>query len=289
MYDDQAMGQPSPAPGHDDNRDARDPVGTARPSAIGEDRSPNAWVCPFLRSIDEDDGLGLPIESPDPANRCAALPETVPQSLRQQELVCLTSGHVNCPRYLRGSTGPNDPPEPVPMVRPGRPAIAVAIAVFAGAFVLSLAFVVANGGLVLTAAEPTPSSGTAGVVTSAAPTAPPTPKPTPEPTVAPTPEPLPTPSVAPSASVPPTPLPTASATPTPTPKATAKPTSSRLALLKPCPDKPNCYLYVIRSGDNLFSIGKYFGVPLKTITALNPWVSSGLTVGRALQLPPPTR
>ena len=75
---------------------------SARPRPA-TDSSPNAWVCPFLRSIDDDRRLGLPVEVPDPVNRCASLHDPVPQSLRQQELVCLTSGHVNCPRYLRGS------------------------------------------------------------------------------------------------------------------------------------------------------------------------------------------
>jgi LysM repeat protein len=59
--------------------------------------------------------------------------------------------------------------------------------------------------------------------------------------------------------------------------------------LKPCPDAPNCYLYVIRSGDNLFSIANYFGVPADTVKAMNPWTKNGLTVGRSLRLPPPTR
>ena len=47
--------------------------------------------------------LGPPVEAPDPANRCVAVGAPTPQSARQQELVCLTSGHGNCPRYLRGA------------------------------------------------------------------------------------------------------------------------------------------------------------------------------------------
>jgi hypothetical protein len=68
-----------------------------------EDRSPDPEICPFLRAVDDADRLVAPVETPDPANRCAALRDAVPQSLRQQELVCLSSGHVNCPRYLRGA------------------------------------------------------------------------------------------------------------------------------------------------------------------------------------------
>jgi LysM repeat protein len=79
------------------------------------------------------------------------------------------------------------------------------------------------------------------------------------------------------------------ATPEPTPEATPVPTSGRYALLTPCPDKAKCWIYVIRSGDNLFSIAKYFGVSLNTVKSWNPWVNNGLTVGRELRIPPPTR
>ena len=67
------------------------------------------------------------------------------------------------------------------------------------------------------------------------------------------------------------------------------PTSDRYALLKPCPNKPDCWIYRVRSGDNLFSIANYFGVPLATVKALNPWTANGLRAGRDLILPPPTR
>jgi hypothetical protein len=267
-----------------------------RPGAIGEDRSPNAWVCPFLRAIDDDDALGLPVESPDPANRCAALSDAVPQSFRQQELVCLTSGHVNCPRYLRGSLGSAEASERVPATRTMTRAIAAALALFALAFLASLTFVLANGGLVLTAAaSPSPAGSVLGDVETAAPTA--TASPTSAPTVAPTAAPSATPSPTATPSASPTPTATASPTPTPTPtptpKATPKPpagaSKSRLALLKPCPDTPDCYIYVVRSGDNLTSIANYFGVPLSTVKTMNPWTKTGLKVGRELRIPPPTR
>ena len=88
----------------------------------------NPVICPFFRA--EWDGvIGPPIEAPDPANRCAALAEVVPQSLRQQQLVCLTSGHVNCPRYQHGAVAMT----PVPVARPRplatlTPAIAISLA-----------------------------------------------------------------------------------------------------------------------------------------------------------------
>jgi hypothetical protein len=77
-------------------------------------RSPDPAVCPFLRALDDKDELALPIAAPDALNRCAALREAIPQSLRQQELVCLTSGHVNCPRYLRGAMAAAEQPDARP-------------------------------------------------------------------------------------------------------------------------------------------------------------------------------
>jgi LysM repeat protein len=256
-----------------------------------DDRSPDPEICPFLRAVDDRDKLVAPVEAPDPANRCAALRDAVPQSLRQQELVCLASGHVNCPRYLRGAVVIAEAPDPV--VRAGRtlsPAILASVVVLVMAASASLAFVMARGGLELTAAAtPAPSaSATALAVASTVPTAVPTVAPTPAPTAAPTATPAPTPS--------PTPSPTAVPTAKPTPKPTAKPTappaarSDRYAVLRPCPDTPRCWIYRVRSGDNLYSIAHWFGVSLDSIYARNPWTrTQGLRAGQELRLPPPTR
>ena len=310
MRDDPPAGTQPPVAGIG----AIEPGSSQLPFAVNPEPSHDA-ICPFFQTIDVDGAPGAPIEAPDAANRCTALREPVPQSLRQQELVCLTSGHFNCPRYLRGSLVTGHPakaektgqavrpdktsdsakpdktshvikPEKVtPAGRTFTPALAGSLIVLTLAFLVSLGFVVTNGGLVLTPAAPTPS-GTGGVlaeVESAAPSASPTPLPTPSPTPMPTATTTPTPTATPIATASPTPSPTA--TPTPTPR----PTSDRYALLKPCTDAPNCYLYVIRSGDNLYSIARYFGVPQSTIEAWNPWTQNGLTVGRSLRLPPPTK
>ena len=85
-----------------------------------EGRSPDPAVCPFLRTQGTDGVLAAPIETPDAANRCAALAEAAPQSLRQQELVCLTATHVDCPRYLRGATAVTEVPV-APVISIGRP------------------------------------------------------------------------------------------------------------------------------------------------------------------------
>lgn len=276
-----------------------DDPGAAARASVGvhsepvDEASSNPRICPFLRSIDDGGRLGVPLEAPDPVNRCAALSEPAPQSLRQQELVCLTSGHVNCPRYMRGAMTSAKPVERVPTARIVTPAIAGSALALVGAFLLSVAFVVANGGLALTAAA---SGGPTGAVLGEAETAVPTaatPAPTPpaSPIATPTASPTPTPSPSPRPTPTPSPIATPNPSPTeaPTPAPTPKPSSNRYALLKPCPDTPKCYVYVVRSGDNLYSIVNYFGVSMKTVKAWNPWTADGLKAGRALRIPPPTR
>jgi hypothetical protein len=295
VFNDPAAGESPRGPIRLDEGAAPGPV-TAAPAMHYTDRVSDPRVCPFLRVIDDGERLGPPIEAPDPANRCASLREPVPQSLRQQELVCLSSGHVNCPRYLRGGLEVR-PARPVrtPRAAPAisvTPATAGALAIFVVAFLLSVGFVLANGGVVLTAVAPTPALS--GGVLGAIGTAPATPVPTPEPTPAPTATPAPTPTVAPTDTPEPTVSPLPSATPEPsvpppTAAPTAKPVSGRYALLTACPDRSGCWIYHIRPGDNLYSIANYFGVSLKTVQAWNPWTQSGLTVGRELRIPTPTR
>lgn len=253
-------------------------------------RSPNEWVCPFLRSVDDDERAGVPVEAPDPANRCAALREPVPQSLRQQELVCLTSGHVNCPRYLRGAVAVAElPPRSLRSGRSVSPAIFGSVVVLVLAFSASVAFVMSRGGLELTpAATSSPSASVVAVVVSGepsltatvAPSATPAPTDAPAPTTAPTADPSPTPAASPA--------PTAAQSPAPTSSPTS--TSDRYALLTACPDAPDCWIYRVRSGDNLASIANYFGVPLESIYDGNPWtLTTSLRAGQELRLPPPTR
>ena len=256
-------------------------------------RSDDPEICPFLRAVDGTNRLVAPVETPDPANRCAALRDPVPQSLRQQELVCLASGHVSCPRYLRGAVVITE--APAAAVRPGRsvsPAVLGSVLVLVMAASASLAFVLVRGGLELAVAAPTrtPAASVDAVAqVSASPvtTAAPTPVPTATPSLAPTPSPSPSPS--------PTPTPTPSPSPTPTPTPTAEPTprptptSDRFALLRPCPGTPRCWIYRVRAGDNLYSIANYFGVSQDSIYDRNPFVRNGLRPGQDLRLPPPTR
>jgi hypothetical protein len=291
VHEDPATTPPPRITDTDDAHVGRDPSDAAHAPSFSDTHSPNAWVCPFLRSLGDDDRLGPPVEVPDPANRCAALRDAVPQSLRQQELVCLTSGHVNCPRHQRGSHPSVEPLVRVRAAHVVTPAIAGSVALLVVAFLLSVGFVVANGGLTLGAgigaAPASPSGNVLGESESSAPTATSATTPTPTPDVTPT----PTPDVTPTPTPVVTPTPTPSPTPTATPASTypAGATASRMKLLTPCPDAPDCYIYRIRSGDNLYSIAKYFGVAYKTVKAWNTWTDSGLKVGRELRIPPPTR
>lgn len=276
-------------------------VATTPPSGVSmrlpildDARSPNPQICPFFRSADDQERLGPPIEAPSALNRCAAFGEPKPQSLRQQQLVCLGAAHSSCPRYLRG-TLVADPRRAAAETRGvvTRATLAAVLILVASAGA-SFAFVVARNGLALpelaaAAATPTPAP-TQVAVASLPPTPAPTPVITPPPTPVPTPTPASTPAPTPSPTPSPTPTPTPAPTPQPTPKPTPRPTSDRYAVLTPCPNKPNCYVYTVRSGDNLYSIARWFGIPLDTIYRLNPWTrTTPLKAGQQLILPPPTR
>ena len=240
--------------------------------------SPYAATCPFFRSETADGHLRAPIEAPHSANRCAAFGDPKPQSPRQQNYVCLAATHVDCPRYLRGAVAVRKATRRRRRVTTPTLVAIVILIVSAGA---SFAFVVARGGLTLpvapdSASAPVTARATSAPTVGSVAAATGTPTASPAPTVSPTPSPTPEP----------TPTPTAVATPAATPR----PSSDRYALLEPCADKPDCYVYTIRRGDNLWSIADYFGVPLATVKALNPWtVKSGINPGDQLILPPPTR
>ena len=166
---------------------------------------------------------------------------------------------------------------------------------------LSFGFVLQRGGLdlpeaALATATPTPPSPTTAEVvtpppsmqaTAAGSVAPAvaTPAPTPASTPPPTPTPTATPAPTPAATA--TPAPTSAATPAPT----ATPASDRYALLRPCPNRSDCWIYVVRSGDNLASIANYFGHSLDTIRAMNRQITNPTTIraGDQIRMPPPTR
>ena len=135
---------------------------------------------------------------------------------------------------------------PIEAAPPGRshravtPAVAGALVVLAASFALSVAFVLANGGLDLPAAARGPGSsgspGADGLTATASPTA----------TASSTSTAAPTASASAAPSVAPEPSPTAATKPTVGP--TGSGSASRYELLTACPATPDCWVYVVRSG-----------------------------------------
>ena len=272
-------------------------------------RSEDPSVCPFLRRAVEGN-LSAPDSEPSLDHSCVAIGAPRPQSLRQQELVCLRAAHADCPRYLRGAmvTAPVVVKRAAPTVPRATLAALLILVLSAG---ISFGFVVQRGGIAMPVVEATPTDDVAVVTTptpeapaatlapsaaatpdaspstgpaspsaSAEPAATPSPEPTPEPTAEPT--------QAPTAA--PTPSPVVTPKPEKSPRPTRKPTSDRYNLLTECPDRNNCWIYTVRSGDNLYSIANYFGHSLAVIYDWNPqYPDSRLRVGAQIRMPPPTR
>ncbi len=165
-----------------------------------------------------------------------------------------------------------------------RPATAAAWLIFLAAVLVVIAVLTARGGLTLPAIA-TPSPGVAGASPSLAGSSA---------TASATPGASPTlsasPSASPSASS--SPVPTASPTPPPSPSPSVSTPFSpdQLALLKPCPGKPACYQYRIKSGDNLHNIATFFGLTYPALLAANPQITnpSVIHVGQLIIVPFPT-
>jgi hypothetical protein len=260
-------------------------TGVFRPGP-GRDPVDPLATCRFLAREAEDGTLGPAGGVVDPAHRCVAIGEPLPQSSRQQELVCLVGAHVNCPRYLRGLLIAGTPPPP-PRREPISPAVIAATLILVAAIATSFGFLAVRGGFAL--ALPNPSADLVAAIGSPSPTpasTPVAPSPSVIPTETPPSSPSPTPTLSPTA----TPAPTATPSPQPpTATPTPAPSSNRYAVLTKCPSTPDCWIYVIRAGDNLRSIANWFGVNYDRMIAMNPNLRTPIHPGDSLRIPTPTR
>jgi len=159
-----------------------------------------------------------------------------------------------------------DAPSRPPARRTLTPAVLLATAFMVVCAVVSIGFVAANGGLVVPQLVAAASTGPTAALPSSEPASPATVSPAPTPAAT-----VPAPSSSqPGPSLAPTPI----------------PSLDPLAALPACPDHPGCYLYTIRRGDTLSSIGSHWLIPVSTLEALNPQVTdpSTIVVGQVLYL-----
>jgi LysM repeat protein len=159
-------------------------------------------------------------------------------------------------------------------------ATALAWLIVLAAVIVVIAVLSARGGLSLPAAA-TASPGVAAASPSVA-------SPSASPTASPSPS--PSPSRSPSPSVAPSPSAVPSTTPSVSPSPSTPFTPEQLAVLKPCPGKPDCYQYRIKSGDNLHNIATFFGVTYPALLAANSQITnpSIIHVGQQVIIPFPT-
>jgi len=57
--------------------------------------------------------------------------------------------------------------------------------------------------------------------------------------------------------------------------------------LEPCPDEPDCSIYVVVSGDSLAEIATRYGLTIERIRRQNPGMPRPLRVGQVIELPHP--
>ncbi len=278
-------------------------------SEPGRTPSSASDVCPLLVQAS---GAERRLAAPDAANRCGAWTPPRAIGLLQQRLVCLDGAHADCPLFIRSGAAPRGSraragvgagraipspglaPGTIPAAEPSeRPVAAgrwarsryrraavtgslpsptvIASILLLAALAVAFAFLSIRGGLALPAGELATESA---VASAGGPVASPPP---------------PSVSLPPSQSPSPSPAGTPSLSPAGTPAASSAALPTAYAGLDPCPDRPNCYVYRVRSGDTMTSIARHFGITPQALRAANPEISDPnlLHVGDILRVPLP--
>jgi nucleoid-associated protein YgaU len=165
-----------------------------------------------------------------------------------------------------------EPPSQPPARRTLTPAVLLAALFTTACAGVSIAYVAGHGGLELPGSSPR-SSAIAAASASPAAGPPGSPEPGQSAGASPSPEPALSSSPGPSPAGP---------SLAPTPVASIDP----LTALPVCPDHPGCYLYTVKRGDTLSTIGDHWLIGLSILEALNPEVSdpSTIVVGQTIYL-----
>ena len=61
--------------------------------------------------------------------------------------------------------------------------------------------------------------------------------------------------------------------------------------MRRCPNRSNCYIYVVEPGNNLVSIANYYRVSYDRVLQMNPQISNpaNLRAGDQVRMPKPQR
>lgn len=104
-------------------------------------------------------------------------------------------------------------------------------------------------------------------------------------------EPIASASSSPPAAVAPAPTDGPTPGPTRTPRPPPERITDRFPELAPCPRESSCYIYVVRTGDNFFSIVHYYRVDYDTVLRMNPGLGNPARIrpGDEIRIPTPRR
>lgn len=234
-------------------------------SEPGRTLPPALNVCPLLRWAN---GARTDLALADRANRCGAGTSPRAVGLLQQRLVCLDAAYLECPLFV----GPGASPRSSHSARStpsSRSPTAIASMLLVAVLVVAFAFTSVHGGLALPTGALAGGSGSGVALASVSPAS-----------VSP---------ASPPSQPSPSPLLTSASTPPPATNPPAATPPPAYAGLDACPDRPDCYLYRVQSGDSMTSIARHFGITPQALRAANPEIADPnlIHAGDLLRVPLP--